>query len=355
MTSTLRPPDAALSGQRDPFPLATGAAVLRRMAASDLQDFQSYRRDAALARFQGWSPQTDAQALAFLQAAATAPLFEPGVWVQLAIAEPHSLKLVGDIGLCLAPDGAGAEVGFTLARPSQGTGMATSAVRAAIGLVFARTAVTRIIGVTDQRNAASIRLLERLDMRLTESRAVVFKAETCTELVYALERPAAPAQDLPPAVDRLAKLRAMGVGVPAGPVCADGHGDTPKPPGQIPVALDLEARRPVWAALSSMFLDADVSLTRAARAAVLAASPCTAQALEQILIDEVYPVCWANLNVAQGESVAFDPDWLESMILQRSTSSETCARLQDLARIAVPHSTEWLATLAAVAAARGAA
>ena len=65
-------------------------------------------------------------------------------------------------------------------------------------------------------------------------------------------------------------------------------------------------------------------------------------------------MCWANLNADNGESVAFDPDWLASMILQRGRSPETLARLQDLARLAVPHSTEWLATLAAVAAARSA-
>lgn len=177
----------------DPLPVFAGAAVLRRMAASDLQDFQSYRRDAALARFQGWSPQPDAQALAFLQAVATAPLFRPGEWMQLAIAEPLALKLVGDIGLLLAPDGSFAEVGFTLARPAQGAGLATSAVLAAIGLVLAHTAVARVIGVTDQRNAASIRLLQRVGMQLTASREAVFKGEPCTELVFERERPTQPA------------------------------------------------------------------------------------------------------------------------------------------------------------------
>ena len=198
------------------------------MAASDLQDFQSYRRDTELARFQGWSPQTDAEALAFLQAVATAPLFKPGEWIQLAIAEPHTLKLVGDIGLFLSLDGACAEVGFTLARPAQGAGWATSAVQAAIGLVFARTAAAQVIGVTDQRNAASIRLLERVGMHLTESRDTVFKGEPSTELVFALERPPQPAGALPPVALLLAKLRAMGVDVPAGPVRADGYGDSPE-------------------------------------------------------------------------------------------------------------------------------
>lgn len=113
-----------------------------------------------------------------------------------------------------------------------------------------------------------------------------------------------------------------------------------------PAQQDLEARRPVWAALASMFLDADVSLTRASRAGVLRASPYSSQELEQILIEEVYPVCWANLNAAAGEASAFDVDWLESMILQRGAAPETVARLQELARIAIPHSTEWCATKA---------
>jgi hypothetical protein len=107
---------------------------------------------------------------------------------------------------------------------------------------------------------------------------------------------------------------------------------------------DLEARRPVWAALAGMFLDADVSLTRASRASVLAASPYSSRELEQILIEEVYPVCWANLNAAAGESHGFEVDWLESMILQRGAAPETFARLQELARIAVPNSAEWCAT-----------
>lgn len=115
---------------------------------------------------------------------------------------------------------------------------------------------------------------------------------------------------------------------------------------------DLTTRRPVWLALSTMFLDADVALTRAARAGVLAGSPFSLDELEAILIDEVYPVCWANLNAPNGEREGFDPAWLQAMILGRGASPVTVARLQELARLAIPDSTEWLATRAAVAAAR---
>lgn len=118
---------------------------------------------------------------------------------------------------------------------------------------------------------------------------------------------------------------------------------------------DLAARRPVWLALSTMFLDADVALTRAVRSQVLADSPFSLDELEAILIDEVYPVCWANLNAPNGESVGFDPAWLQAMILGRGSSPVTVARLQELARLAIPESTEWLATRSAVTARRGVA
>jgi hypothetical protein len=111
---------------------------------------------------------------------------------------------------------------------------------------------------------------------------------------------------------------------------------------------DLTARRPVWLALSTMFLDADVALTRGARAQALADSPYSAAELEHILIEEVYPACWANLNAVNGERVGFDPAWLQATIIGGGSSPLTRARLQELAQLAIPESTEWLATKAAV-------
>lgn len=116
---------------------------------------------------------------------------------------------------------------------------------------------------------------------------------------------------------------------------------------------DLADRRPVWAALSSMFLDADVTLTRTWRVEVLARSPYPTQMLEQILTEEVYPVCWGNLNSGRPVVSSFDAAWLEATILQQGASPQMYAHLLSLARMAVPHSTEWQATRDAVAALRG--
>lgn len=162
--------------------------VLRRLGTHDLTDFQAYRRDQELGRYQGWSVMSDEQAAAFLGEMGTAPLFCPGQWVQIGIADPANLCLVGDIGLFVDEEGRSAEIGFTLARHAQGRGVATAAVRAAIGLVFAATGVERVLGITDARNLPSIRLLERVGMRQAEAIHTVFRGEPCVELIHVMPR-----------------------------------------------------------------------------------------------------------------------------------------------------------------------
>jgi hypothetical protein len=51
---------------------------------------------------------------------------------------------------------------------------------------------------------------------------------------------------------------------------------------------DLDARRPVWEAFSTLFLDTDTSLHREYRSRLLARSPYSLPELEQILRDEVF-------------------------------------------------------------------
>jgi len=192
-----RHPVVAQSSQRQPSPMQLAAdwlptrnrnALLRRLRLDDLHAFQAYRHDPALARYQGWCPVSDPEALAFLEEMASAPLLQPGQWIQLAIADPHTDQLLGDIGLYVAPDSSSAELGFTLARAAQGRGVATAAAQAAVRLLFACTAVARVVGITDARNEPSVRLLSRIGMRMVESRQSVFKGEACTEQVFSMAR-----------------------------------------------------------------------------------------------------------------------------------------------------------------------
>ncbi|SFI96190.1 GNAT family N-acetyltransferase [Jannaschia pohangensis] len=169
-----------------PDPLASTAdVVLRRLRPDDLPEFQAYRRDPEVARYQSWTPMDDGTARAFLAHAATAPLFEDGQWSQIGIASQG--RLVGDMGLCRS--GEAVEVGITLARPAQGHGTGRIAMELAFGLIWARTGANRIIGITDARNAPSIRLMEACGMVFVSRDDAVFNGEDCVELTYALPRP----------------------------------------------------------------------------------------------------------------------------------------------------------------------
>jgi RimJ/RimL family protein N-acetyltransferase len=172
------------------LPRAFSGGRLRRLRPGDLAAFQAYRSIPELGRFQAWSAMSDAEAAAFLAEMSEAPLFTPGGWVQLGIADPEADQLIGDIGLFLTADGYTGELGFTLAPTAQGRGIATAAVRQALQVFFGITGVKQVLGITDSRNVASVRLLERVGFRHHESRSTIFREEQCSEEVYVLPRAA---------------------------------------------------------------------------------------------------------------------------------------------------------------------
>jgi RimJ/RimL family protein N-acetyltransferase len=173
----------------EPFLTTSHRGVaLRRLSAADLPAFQAYRTDPLLARYQGWSAMSDMEAREFLVRMSTADLFQPGVWSQVGIADAGDSTLFGDIGLFLAADGQQAQIGITLARISQGRGIGTAATRQAIGLAFEQTTAGSVVGIVDARNEPSVRLLQRVGMRLVESRSVLFRNEPCVEHIYAISR-----------------------------------------------------------------------------------------------------------------------------------------------------------------------
>lgn len=120
-----------------------------------------------------------------------------------------------------------------------------------------------------------------------------------------------------------------------------------------PAEDDLDHRRPVWDALSSLFLDTDTSLSREWRVKLLASSPYSVEQLEHILVDEVYPICRWNLFSIAGEWAGFDMAWLEKKILRRLRSPLRFLHRANLGRVTVPTSGEWAATKRCVSVARG--
>ena len=119
-----------------------------------------------------------------------------------------------------------------------------------------------------------------------------------------------------------------------------------------PAFEDLENRRPVWDALSSLFLDTDTSLSREWRAKLLSTSPYSLEQLHYILVDEVYPICRWNLLSIAGEWAGFDLAWLEGKILRRLRSPLRFLHRANLGRVMVLLSGEWDATKHCVAVMR---
>ncbi|MBL8701374.1 MAG: hypothetical protein JNK67_23555 [Alphaproteobacteria bacterium] len=78
----------------------------------------------------------------------------------------------------------------------------------------------------------------------------------------------------------------------------------------------IERRRPVWTALSALWLDTELDdAGLRAIAAVLRESGLPRDELQRIYAVELAPVLGANLLGVAGEWAGFDPTWLSARIL----------------------------------------
>lgn len=161
---------------------------LRTLRRGDLSEFLAYRSDPLVARYQGWSPMSEHQAMAFLERESSFTEVLPGAWSQLGIATLKDDQLIGDVGLWLSDDATTAEFGISLSRGVQGHGFGTEAAVALIALIFASTSVETIVANTDQRNEPCRRALLRAGMAQVRSRTETCKSEVCTEHCFRVTR-----------------------------------------------------------------------------------------------------------------------------------------------------------------------
>jgi RimJ/RimL family protein N-acetyltransferase len=172
--------------------LATSDIVtLRHFTEQDFDAFKAYRNDPQVAEFQTWDHMSDAEIRDFLKHMTSGPdLFRPGKWTQIALADPHTNHLLGDMGLHLTDDGIEVELGITLARDHHRKGIATQAMRCAIALAFAQTYASHILAGADKQNTASLRLIEKLGFEWDRTEAPVGAPEGTpeTDEIYLLQR-----------------------------------------------------------------------------------------------------------------------------------------------------------------------
>lgn len=143
--------------------IATTRLRLDALRREDAEALYAYRGDPAVSRWQGWKPDSQADAAKFIEEQQTAAPDVPGAWWQRAIRLRDSDALIGDVGLHFLDD-ATVELGITLAPAQQRQGYAREALEVMLDFVFGGLRKQRVIARVAPRNFACMRLLEGLGM-----------------------------------------------------------------------------------------------------------------------------------------------------------------------------------------------
>jgi RimJ/RimL family protein N-acetyltransferase len=146
-----------------PLPLLTARLVIRPFEMDDLEELHAIMSRADIVRYVPWEPR-DREAVSSVLAARVGGEQEG---LSLAVVLGPDGPLIGDISLFgLVPEQRIAEIGFIFHPDHHGRGLASEAVAAVVGAAFAHLGLHRIVGRCDARNVPSIRLMERIGMRM---------------------------------------------------------------------------------------------------------------------------------------------------------------------------------------------
>ena len=91
---------------------------------------------------------------------------------------------------------------------------------------------------------------------------------------------------------------------------------------------EIERRKPVWIALSDLWLDTEFEESDLRRiAGAMRESGYSVEELREIYLFEVAPVVFPNLLTVAGEWAGFDPEWLVGRVLKQARSRSVILRL----------------------------
>ncbi|MFO0888407.1 MAG: GNAT family N-acetyltransferase [Isosphaeraceae bacterium] len=144
--------------------LSTDRLTLRMFTEGDLDSYAEMCADAEVMRYLGGTTMSRSEAWrSMAMVVGHWALRGFGLW---AVEERSSGAVVGRVG-CWQPEGwPGLELAWTLRRAYWGKGYATEAARAALGVAFGELGKSHVISMIHSENQASIRVAQRLRMRL---------------------------------------------------------------------------------------------------------------------------------------------------------------------------------------------
>ncbi len=169
--------------------LQTERLVLRRSRPEDAGAISAYRSDPEVGRYQGWETTAAGDIRRSIEEMAAHNPGEPGRWFQFSVEERGTGVLVGDVGLHPVEAGPGVvKVGYTIDPAFQGRGYATEAMAALVAYAFDVLDAHTIRAYADARNVPSLRVAEKLGMRLVERLRHAEREDVWHGVRYELQR-----------------------------------------------------------------------------------------------------------------------------------------------------------------------
>lgn len=152
--------------------VVTQHLTLREFVPEDWPAVLAYQSDARYLRFNPWSTRTPEEVRAFVAMFVAQQQEAPRSKFQLAVTLTDSHELIGNCGVRLSAGALGeegaleADMGYELAPRFWGHGYATEAAQAMAAFAFDSLNVHRLSAWCVAENTASVRVLEKLGMKL---------------------------------------------------------------------------------------------------------------------------------------------------------------------------------------------
>lgn len=162
---------------------------IRNMISTDLMSFYEYRSNPEVTKYQGFDVMSKEEYENFIDSQKNKEFGNPGEWVQYAIVDKSTDKLLGDCAIKLQEaDPRIAEVGITISHMYQNNGVAKEAMMGILGFLFDKKEIHRIEETVDAENVVAIKLLQGIGFRKEGHfiENIFFKGKWGSEFQYAM-------------------------------------------------------------------------------------------------------------------------------------------------------------------------
>lgn len=171
--------------------LETDRLIIRNLKPTDLKGFYFYRSNPEVTKFQSFNVMTKDQAEKFIESQKDRTFGKPGEWVQYAIENKETGKLIGDCAIKLDQnDERIAEIGITLSHTEQKKGFARETMKGILQYLFSLEDFHRVVETVDAENENSVKLLESCGFKKEGHfiENIFFKGKWGSEFQFAILR-----------------------------------------------------------------------------------------------------------------------------------------------------------------------